>query len=611
MSDVPAGAASLPDENNSDEEQQGFPPDPEESSSFAAAAAPSSSSNSHNDSPGFAAVAKKPSHEEEDEEEYYLGKKKAKRDLELQQYILGTLIVRVVAARDLEPAQKRGIGKFFGGGKAAQSPARNGRGGGADGTANPYASVKFGTSTQRTTEVFDTLDPVWPRQETMFMDVSLPTHKLTHPKAEDPGLAYAARMPNDSDHDNDYERPNTVLTVAMFHTPEIGGATNKYPNKKGIELSGDSDDQFLGMASVDLTEVLTGRLHTFDQWVPLSGAGQYSRGRVRIVCEYEASDPIPRTGDLVRFTSYCHPADLFPLVASRLYQVAETNGDDVIISYESPEGWICTFQTHRYSLICEERRHTAFEAAQDELASLTERLKHSPMVQNLQESVERVAVDGLLGVGSQVVQGGFALFGRWAEGGLDTAVQDVAYATNWDGRNNPNSDLNLNSPTGENGDDHDDGESHFFGGSTSKNSGQNSPSKSIDEQLKPVEEAVALPNMPSCPITAFPMLDPVVAADGHTYERNAIARWLQGSDKSPLTGAVLPHKELVPNYGLLSSLQEAADRATKDEVEASVRRTDDSQENSNGAAKSDQDDGDDSKHPAKEKDDGREGRHSS
>jgi len=53
------------------------------------------------------------------------------------------------------------------------------------------------------------------------------------------------------------------------------------------------------------------------------------------------------------------------------------------------------------------------------------------------------------------------------------------------------------------------------------------------------------------------MRDPVVAADGHTYERSAIARWLATSDKSPLTGSILPHKNLVPNYMLVSSLQEA------------------------------------------------------
>jgi hypothetical protein len=76
-----------------------------------------------------------------------------------------------------------------------------------------------------------------------------------------------------------------------------------------------------------------------------------------------------------------------------------------------------------------------------------------------------------------------------------------------------------------------------------------------DTNLKLVEP---LPNMPACPITGEPMIEPVVAADGHTYERAAIARWLSESDKSPLTGSVLAHKELVPNYMLLSSLHDAA-----------------------------------------------------
>ena len=58
-------------------------------------------------------------------------------------------------------------------------------------------------------------------------------------------------------------------------------------------------------------------------------------------------------------------------------------------------------------------------------------------------------------------------------------------------------------------------------------------------------------------------VDPVVATDGHTYERSAIARWLKTSDKSPMTGSVLFYKELVPNYGLLSNVQDGADRKQK------------------------------------------------
>ena len=43
------------------------------------------------------------------------------------------------------------------------------------------------------------------------------------------------------------------------------------------------------------------------------------------------------------------------------------------------------------------------------------------------------------------------------------------------------------------------------------------------------------------------MRDPVSAADGLTYERVAIRRWLAEHDRSPMTGHRLSHKDLVPN----------------------------------------------------------------
>ena len=43
------------------------------------------------------------------------------------------------------------------------------------------------------------------------------------------------------------------------------------------------------------------------------------------------------------------------------------------------------------------------------------------------------------------------------------------------------------------------------------------------------------------------MMEPVVAADGHTYERAAMQHWLQHPPTSPVTQALLPHTPLVPN----------------------------------------------------------------
>jgi len=53
-----------------------------------------------------------------------------------------------------------------------------------------------------------------------------------------------------------------------------------------------------------------------------------------------------------------------------------------------------------------------------------------------------------------------------------------------------------------------------------------------------------------CPITGDIFKDPVMAADGQTYERYAITRWFQDHDTSPITGAKLPNLNLTPNIAL-------------------------------------------------------------
>jgi len=65
-----------------------------------------------------------------------------------------------------------------------------------------------------------------------------------------------------------------------------------------------------------------------------------------------------------------------------------------------------------------------------------------------------------------------------------------------------------------------------------------------------------------CPITQDLMADPVVTADGHTYEREAILRWLHKQQScglpctSPLTGEPLEHINLVPNVALRGLIRE-------------------------------------------------------
>ncbi|PSC68092.1 Alkaline alginate lyas 1-4 polyglucuronic acid lysase polysaccharide lyase family 14 vAL-1 [Micractinium conductrix] len=58
-----------------------------------------------------------------------------------------------------------------------------------------------------------------------------------------------------------------------------------------------------------------------------------------------------------------------------------------------------------------------------------------------------------------------------------------------------------------------------------------------------------------CPLTQVAFSDPVVAADGHTYERYAIEAWLASSGTSPMTGAPLADARLLPNHTLVAAMR--------------------------------------------------------
>lgn len=52
------------------------------------------------------------------------------------------------------------------------------------------------------------------------------------------------------------------------------------------------------------------------------------------------------------------------------------------------------------------------------------------------------------------------------------------------------------------------------------------------------------------------MEDPVVAADGNTYERTEIARWFQRKRTSPLTNVPVTNVLLTPNLIIRSAIKE-------------------------------------------------------
>jgi len=60
-----------------------------------------------------------------------------------------------------------------------------------------------------------------------------------------------------------------------------------------------------------------------------------------------------------------------------------------------------------------------------------------------------------------------------------------------------------------------------------------------------------------CPLTCERMLDPVIAADGMSYERTAIMEWFfKGHLTSPMTRRDLASHELIPNRALKSLIRD-------------------------------------------------------
>ncbi len=94
------------------------------------------------------------------------------------------------------------------------------------------------------------------------------------------------------------------------------------------------------------------------------------------------------------------------------------------------------------------------------------------------------------------------------------------------------------------------------------------PSTVVEEESKEEEEivenfTVSVPDSFRCPINMTIMRNPVICADGHSYEKSAIQEWFRKSNKSPQTNLVLEHQILIPNHTLRKSIQEFIQYNTK------------------------------------------------
>jgi hypothetical protein len=474
-----------------------------------------------------------------------------------------------------------------------------------------YATLTYRNQSQSTSMAMEhngNGDYYWSRSDQSYFDVMCPAfplkmNQMIHPKS--PSLkakqttftASAATYPQKnasrakSNNYQQHHHPSPLLELSLYSKKNNSqGMHNKQgkwnPYQKGGDMLPETNDDYLvGKCYINVLRILCGRTPYFDEWCTIHSdddntnnnrnknrdAPETMAGRVRIVIEYEPTDPPPRPGDMCVFANVYpivdefYPIPPFSMIRTnnhrwsssssskavlcrpKTFCVEEVVGDHVVLSYQTPvENWKCTFEVHRYLLLCVERHQAAVEKYREQVLDLCDNLVQSPVVDVLTKTVSTLPDEGLVHVAEELVVGSLGLLGRWWENGVDGMIEDVVDGINLDGRHSQFFD------------DEEEAEEDVAADNAVNDIVQN-PSALQKNAINLPEkvwndERKALPGMPCCPITGVPMIEPVVAADGHTYERNAIARWLQTSSRSPLTGEIFAHRELVPNYLLLSSL---------------------------------------------------------
>jgi hypothetical protein len=454
----------------------------------------------------------------------------------------------------------------------------------------------------------------WSRSDQSYFDVTCPAYPLRMnnvPRARHIVPSDVVKMNGKNDRQSPTKedigrtrRARPPILQLSLYSKKFGGSAvtghkqhhGKWPFGGGgivdsASILDKDDDKLIGRCSVNVLRILCGKTPYFDEWCALHRDGDDTRrwgaddavsspaGRVRIVIEYEPTDPPPRPGDHCVFANvralgrglypiapysirnitggrssgrHGNPSNMSSLTRRpKAYRVEEVVGDNVVLSYQTPnEGWTCTFEVHRYMLLCVERHQAAVEKYREQVLDLCDNLSQSPVVDVLAKTMETLPDEGLVHVGVELVGVGLSLLGRWWETGLDGMVEDLVDGTNLDGRYSHFSDED------EKGDDNGDDENAQV--QRPSPPPPNHTTETTRDDRKPI------PGMPYCPITGQQMIEPVVAADGHTYERYAIARWLETSSRSPLTGEILAHNKLVPNYLLLSSLGDVEKRGGAD-----------------------------------------------
>jgi hypothetical protein len=78
-----------------------------------------------------------------------------------------------------------------------------------------------------------------------------------------------------------------------------------------------------------------------------------------------------------------------------------------------------------------------------------------------------------------------------------------------------------------------------------------------DANTKLYQQSIALENVKEafkCPITQVTMVDPVVTNIGHSFEKEALIKWVERHGTNPLTNGPLSKRHIYPNFALRDAI---------------------------------------------------------
>ncbi|KAG7380181.1 hypothetical protein PHYPSEUDO_007661 [Phytophthora pseudosyringae] len=399
------------------------------------------------------------------------------------------------------------------------------------------------------------------------------------------------------------------LFVQVFHraeeAKEAAATASATPHVSALG----PDDKLIGAVVVPLLPCLLSSASSSRGWYQLTDEESQSAGQLQLALNFDVSaatsDLEPQKGDIVRLAGFGgleYYSKILP--PSARLEVLDMFQDQVFAQTRSIEGWPLSFELHR-NLVHVERRPSLLHDASEQLHSQVTRVRQFRVVTGAQRvwralpdtpriqfenSAAFVAFFGAKAY-STMTRSVHELLRSGVYSGVQTFVASSKDAcgqvkhefvrvywsaprrvTNGHFDGGYDDDLVDCGPRTNRGHivraftaadrlavDYEDAEEEMMmHWETYEDSEGYEPYEGGEDDDEP-----AVPEQLICPITGCPMVDPVVAADGHSYEREAILQWFTTSDISPMTGMHMPTTQVFPNFTL---------RQLSEEVQAAAAR---------------------------------------